>query len=69
MKKEDHGNTLEISLAEPEDGGEYKCAISSAGDRKELKHFVRIRGRMLYNHNDGLPFFCQTVQNMADLII
>ena len=46
MKKEDHGNTLEISLAEPGDAGEYKCKLSSAGDPKELKYIVNIRGRM-----------------------
>ena len=46
VKKEDHGNTLEISLAETEDGGEYKCAVSSAGEPRELKHSVNIRGRI-----------------------
>ena len=48
MKKESEGNTLEISLAEPEDGGEYKCSLSTAGEPRELRHIVRIRGRMHY---------------------
>ncbi len=43
-REEGRGNTLVISLAEPDDAGEYICQVSSADRPTELKHVVRIRG-------------------------
>ena len=34
-----------ISLAEPKDAGEYKCSISVIGEKPEITHSIRIRGK------------------------
>ena len=45
LEKMENGNTLVISLAEPDDAGEYSCQIS-ASRPMELRHSVRIRGKI-----------------------
>jgi len=42
LEKSENGNTLVISLAEPDDAGEYSCQIS-ASRPMELRHSVSIR--------------------------
>ena len=46
LEKSENGNTLVISLAEPDDAGEYSCQIS-ASRPMELRHSVSIRGKLL----------------------
>ena len=45
MEETENGNTLVISLAEPDDAGEYTCQIS-ASRPTELRHSVQIRGKL-----------------------
>ena len=44
LEETENGNTLVISLAEPEDEGTYTCQIS-ANKPTELKHNIKIRGK------------------------
>ena len=46
LEETENGNTLVISLAEPDDAGEYSCQIS-ASRPIELRHSVRVRGKHL----------------------
>ena len=46
MEETENGNTLVISLAEPDDAGEYTCQIS-ASRPTELRHSVQIRGKLI----------------------
>jgi len=43
LVKGEHGNTLVISLAEPEDAGEYICQVSTNTKTPEIRHMVRVR--------------------------
>ena len=45
LEETENGNTLVISLAEPDDAGEYTCQIS-ASRPTELRHSVQIRGKL-----------------------
>ena len=38
------GNLLIISLAEPQDAGDYTCQISDNDKPTEQRHFIKIRG-------------------------
>ena len=45
LEKAESGNTLVISLAEPDDAGEYSCQISASRPLVQ-KHSVSIRGKI-----------------------
>ena len=47
LEESENGNTLVILLAETKDAGEYSCQISVSGEPPELRHSVRIRGKLL----------------------
>ena len=59
LEKSENGNTLVISLAEPDDAGEYSCQIS-ASRPMELRHSVSIRGKLLITITIHLlsSYFC-----------
>ena len=63
LEKSENGNTLVISLAEPDDAGEYSCQIS-ASRPMELRHSVSIRGKLLITITIHLlsSYFCALLQ-------
>jgi hypothetical protein len=42
----ENGNMLIISLAEPQDAGDYTCLISDNDKPTEQRHSIKIRGKV-----------------------
>ena len=52
---DNRGSTLTIGIAKAEDAGQYKCSVAVEGNRPEVIHTVRVRGRNLiifYPHSE-----------------